>query len=328
MSQQEFKNELEEKCAGAEEIVLSYLPEPGGPAALVYEAAGYSLQSGGKRLRPLLMLETCRLFGGDETYVYPFMAALEMIHTYSLIHDDLPAMDDDALRRGKPTNHVVYGEANAILAGDGLLNLAFETASMGALVKGGVKGTDFSRSCDVAGADILPDEGSYDPDMQKRAVKALYILGHKAGIRGMIAGQVADIQAEEQNTETDMDTLLFIHRHKTGALLEAAFTIGGLMGGADPEQLKKLERIGTLLGVAFQIRDDILDVTGDQEELGKPIGSDEKNNKSTYVSLKGLTEADQEVGRLSKEAAGLLDSLPGDHEFLTQLFAYLTERRK
>lgn len=298
----EFEDELRGKAAFAEQIVLSYLPPQEGRARKIYEAMHYSVGSGGKRLRPILMLEIFRLFGGCEELVHPFMAALEMIHTYSLIHDDLPEMDNDDLRRGRPTCHVVFGQAMAVLAGDGLLNLAFETAA---------------RAVRESDADTMP-----------RAAAALTVLGDKAGCNGMIGGQVVDILAEETGHVTDGDELLFIHEKKTAALLQAALMIGGIMGGADDERCQRLERIGLLLGVAFQIQDDILDVTGSQEELGKPIGSDQRNDKLTYVSLHGLKAAKERVWELSKEAEKELSYLPGDTTFLAKLFSYLIERRK
>ena len=303
MKKEEFEQLVEERAKLAERIVLSYLPKKEGPHAKVYEAMGYSLESGGKRLRPLLMLESFRLFSeANEERIHPYMAAIEMIHTYSLIHDDLPEMDNDDLRRGRPTNHIVFGEAMALLAGDGLLNLAFETV-----------------------ADAL-QQSMGDPEYLGRGVKALGILSGKAGCDGMLGGQVADMLAEAKGEPCGEEELEFIHAHKTSALLQTPMMIGALMGGASDEQVRSMERIGYHLGLAFQIRDDILDVTGSEEKLGKPIGSDEKNEKSTYVSLYGLEKAEEKVKQLSKLAEDELLQLPGDTTFLQQIFSYLTER--
>ena len=297
-----FEKALQIRAEQAERIVLSYLPAEEGREKKIYEAMNYSVKGGGKRLRPILMLEAFRLFGGEEEKIHPFMAALEMIHSYSLIHDDLPEMDNDDLRRGRATCHVVFGQAMAVLAGDGLLNLAFETAISA-----------------VSGA---------EPEDMAKAAKAACVLARKAGCRGMIGGQVADIEAEEKGNIADDGELLFIQEKKTGALLEAALMIGGIMGDADDEQVQRLERIGRWVGTAFQIRDDILDVTGDEAQLGKPIGSDEKNDKLTYVSLHGLEAAAKRVAQLSGQAERELSLLPGDTTFLKALFSYLIERNK
>ncbi|MCR5282461.1 MAG: polyprenyl synthetase family protein [Lachnospiraceae bacterium] len=302
MEKEEFLRLLKEKSTRAEQIVLSYLPEKEGPQAKVYEAMGYSLAGGGKRLRPVLMRESFSLFSDREEWIHPFMAAIEMIHTYSLIHDDLPEMDNDDLRRGRATNHIVYGQAMALLAGDGLLNLAFETV-----------------------ADALQKRAD-DPAYVSRGIKAFGILSQKAGCEGMLGGQVADMLAEAKQEPCGEEELLFIHAHKTSALLQAPLMIGTLMGGATPEQVLSMERIGYRLGLAFQIRDDILDVTGSEEMLGKPIGSDEKNAKSTYVSLYGLQKAGEKVKQLSDLAREELSKLSKDTAFLEQLFSYLTER--
>ena len=225
------------------------------------------------------------------------MAAIEMIHTYSLIHDDLPAMDNDEYRRGRKTTHVVYGEAMAILAGDALLNYAFETA---------------------ASAFVL-DEGN------PAIGKAFMILASKAGVYGMIGGQVVDVESEGK--EIDADTLKFIHIHKTSALLESAMLIGAVLAGASEQQQRTVELAARELGLAFQIRDDILDVTGNTDELGKPVGSDEKNHKNTYVALEGLEKAKEDVKRYSESAIDRLKSLPVRNEFLYELIEELIDRR-
>ena len=280
-----------------EQIVTSFLPKEEGYQKTVLEAMNYSVSAGGKRLRPMLMLETYRMFGGTSKVIEPFMAAIEMIHTYSLIHDDLPAMDNDEYRRGRKTTHVVYGEALAILAGDALLNYAFETA---------------------ASAFVL-DEGN------PAIGKAFMILASKAGVYGMIGGQVVDVESEGK--EIDADTLKFIHIHKTSALLESAMLIGAVLAGASEQQQRTVELAARELGLAFQIRDDILDVTGNTDELGKPVGSDEKNHKNTYVALEGLEKAKEDVKRYSESAIDRLKSLPARNEFLYELIEELIDRR-
>ena len=280
-----------------EQIVTSFLPKEEGYQKTVLEAMNYSVSAGGKRLRPMLMLETYRMFGGTSKVIEPFMAAIEMIHTYSLIHDDLPAMDNDEYRRGRKTTHVVYGEAMAILAGDALLNYAFETA---------------------ASAFVL-DEGN------PAIGKAFMILASKAGVYGMIGGQVVDVESEGK--EIDADTLKFIHIHKTSALLESAMLIGAVLAGASEQQQRTVELAARELGLAFQIQDDILDVTGNTDELGKPVGSDEKNHKNTYVALEGLEKAKEDVKRYSESAIDRLKSLPVRNEFLYELIEELIDRR-
>lgn len=280
-----------------EQIVTSFLPKEEGYQKTVLEAMNYSVSAGGKRLRPMLMLETYRMFGGTSKVIEPFMAAIEMIHTYSLIHDDLPAMDNDEYRRGRKTTHVVYGEAMAILAGDALLNYAFETA---------------------ASAFVL-DEGN------PAIGKAFMILASKAGVYGMIGGQMVDVESEGK--EIDADTLKFIHIHKTSALLESAMLIGAVLAGASEQQQRTVELAARELGLAFQIRDDILDVTGNTDELGKPVGSDEKNHKNTYVALEGLEKAKEDVKRYSESAIDRLKSLPARNEFLYELIEELIDRR-
>ncbi|XCP83915.1 polyprenyl synthetase family protein [Roseburia hominis] len=294
-----FKEEQQKKVQNIEEILKEYLPKPEGYQKEIMEAMEYSVMAGGKRLRPMLMRETFRLFGGEGRVVEPFMAAVEMIHTYSLVHDDLPAMDNDEYRRGRKTTHVVYGEAMGILAGDALLNYAFETA--------------------VKAFEIEPKEG-------QRISAALKILAQKAGIFGMIGGQVVDVAS--CGTGLDQKMLDFIYELKTGALIECAMMVGAVLAGAREEDVRKVEKIASDVGIAFQIQDDILDVTSTTEELGKPVHSDEKNEKTTYVTLKGLEEAAKDVEKLSKEALMLLMDLPGENPFLTELIRELIHRRK
>lgn len=288
-----------------EEILAEFLPKQKGEYyERVIDAMRYSFYAGGKRLRPMMMLESFRMFGGkDENIVKPYMAALEMIHTYSLIHDDLPAMDNDDYRRGRLTNHKQFDEATAILAGDGLLNFAFETVS-NAMMK-----TVEAGECDLL----------------KRQTKALQVLGRKAGVFGMIGGQVADIEAEKKADATK-EELLFIHENKTAALIQAALTIGAILAGAD--DISKTEKIGYNVGVAFQIQDDILDKIGDEALLGKPVGSDEKNEKTTYVTLEGLDKAQADQKQLSEEAIAMLNEITAEKVFLKDLIGSLVNRDK
>lgn len=295
-----FEEKLSQQVQYAEQVLVSYLPKEEGNQKTVLEAMNYSVKAGGKRLRPILMKLAYEMFGGQEQIIKPFMAALEMIHTYSLVHDDLEAMDNDEYRRGMKTTHVVYGEAMAILAGDGLLNYAFETAA---------------KAFEMKPGDV-------------RNEKAMMILGRKAGIYGMVGGQVADVEAEDTGSIPSMDELLFIHANKTAALIQCALMIGAVLAGADDTQVQKMEKIGYNVGIAFQIQDDILDVTSTFEELGKPIGSDEKNHKTTYVKLVGIQQAKKDVERLSNEAIALLHEIPGEKAFLSQLLESLIHRNK
>lgn len=289
----------DEKVKEIEEILKSYLPEQNGYQRIIMDAMEYSLMAGGKRLRPMLMQETYRLFGGTEKVIEPFMAAQEMIHTYSLVHDDLPAMDDDELRRGRKTTHVVYGEDMGILAGDALLNYAFETAA--------------------AAFDEYPEKAL-------QIGKAMKILGNKAGIYGMLGGQVVDVK--ETGHAVDKDVLDFIYALKTGALLESSMMIGATLAGADDESIALIEKVASKVGLAFQVQDDILDVTSTAEVLGKPIHSDEKNEKTTYVTLLGIDKAEKIVEKESVEAIELLKSLPVRNDYLEWLLTQLIHRKK
>lgn len=294
------KDRIAEKANDVNRILEQYLLKEEGLQKTILEAVNYSLLAGGKRIRPMLMKETYEMFGGTGKVIEPFMVAMEMIHTYSLVHDDLPAMDNDEYRRGKKTTHAVYGETMGILAGDALLNLAFETAT-----------TAF---------DIEPQ----NPNIGK----ALQVLAKKAGVYGMIGGQVVDIESEAMETKSiTKERLDFIHRNKTAALLESSMMIGAILAGASTEEVKKTEKIATKVGLAFQIQDDILDVISSFEELGKPIGSDAKNQKVTYVTFEGLDKAKQDVEDLSKEAIFLLKELPQKDDYLEQLILYLVSRR-
>lgn len=297
-----FEETLGMKIDHAETVLKKYLPEEKGYQKKLLEAVNYSALAGGKRLRPILLEECFLLFGGSGKLVEPFMAALEMIHNYSLVHDDLPAMDNDEYRRGRKTTWNVYGEGMAVLAGDGLLNLAFETAA-------------------------LAFDMTKDYDSMKQVARALKILGRKAGTCGMIGGQCADIEAEsgEQVTES---LLLFIHENKTAALIQAAMMIGAVLAGANDEAVSSMEKAAYNIGIAFQIQDDILDITSTTEVLGKPVGSDEKNHKLTYVALHGLAESREEVRKLSEEALAILGSFENRNKFLEKLVDSLVTREK
>lgn len=298
-----FKEQLAQKTKDMEIVLQQYLPKEEGYQKKVIEAMNYSVLAGGKRLRPMLMQETAQLFSGQAKGLSCFMAAIEMIHNYSLVHDDLPAMDNDEYRRGRKTTHVVYGEGMAVLAGDGLLNYAFETA-----------GKAFAK------ADTLDD--------YKRIAEAMQILGTKAGIYGMIGGQCADLEAEEMEDHVTEQMLLFIHEHKTAALIEAAMTIGATLAGASEQEISSIEKCAYNIGIAFQIQDDILDITSSLEVLGKPIGSDEKNHKLTYVTMHGLEESAKQVEELSREAIAILHSFTNRNNFLEQLTEELVHREK
>ena len=295
-----FKEELKDRVDHIEAILKEYLPKEEGWQKTVIAAMNYSVLAGGKRLRPMLMEETYRLFGGKGREIEPFMAAIEMIHTYSLVHDDLPAMDNDEYRRGRKTTHVVYGEAMAILAGDGLLNYAFETAMKSFTMEG---------------------------DLEKKA-RALSVLAQKAGIYGMIGGQTADIEAEDLGDQVTTEHLMFIHAHKTSALIEAAMMTGAILAGASQEETVQIEKAAYEIGIAFQIQDDILDVTSTLEMLGKHIGSDAKNHKTTYVTLKGLEESRKEQQELSLHAIETIRNIGYSNDFLMELVTSLITREK
>lgn len=297
MDSERMGQELKIRRERAEEILKEYLPYIDGEQKTVLEAMVYSALVGGKRLRPVMMLESYRIFGGREKVIEPFAAAIEMIHTYSLVHDDLPAMDNDKYRRGKLTTHAKYGEAMGILAGNGLLNFAFETAA---------KAFQLTEDAGLVG-------------------QAMGILAHKAGIYGMLGGQVIDVESEG-STDMTLEKITRIHTLKTAALMEASLMIGAVLAGAKQYEVELMEQAAGNVGIAFQIQDDILDVTSTQEMLGKPIGSDARNGKTTYVSLRGLEESAKEVRRLSREACGLLRRLGKDTGFLEELFRMLTVR--
>ncbi|MCB7336722.1 polyprenyl synthetase family protein [Enterocloster aldenensis] len=297
-----FKQELKTRTAEIEQLIGTYLPEETGHQKTILEAMNYSMTAGGKRLRPMLMQEMCRLFTGCLLEpVIPFMAAVEMIHTSSLVHDDLPCMDDDMMRRGKPSTWAEFGEDIGVLTGDALMMYAFETAASAF-------------------------ETSIDPDELSRIGRAMGILARKTGVYGMIGGQTVDV--ELAGGPIPKDKLDFIYRLKTGALIEASMLIGAVLGGAAEEDCKIVESLALKIGMAFQIQDDILDVTGSQEVIGKPVNSDEKNKKTTYVTLEGLDKAKKDVEQISAEAIEELGKLPGNNEFLEQLIHVLINRQK
>lgn len=301
LNKSQFMEELQQKVEHINNVLEKFLPAEEGQQRIIFEAMNYSVRAGGKRLRPILMEETYHMFGGSSAVIEPFMAAIEMIHTYSLVHDDLPAMDNDEYRRGKKTTHAVYGEAMGILAGDALLNLAYENAAK-------------AFGMEVADA---------------RVARAFAVLAKKAGVYGMVGGQVVDVESEKSDDcPITREKLDFIYRLKTGALIESSMMIGAILAGASSDEVSRVEQIAAKLGLAFQIQDDVLDVTSSLEVLGKPVGSDEKNNKATYVTFEGLDKAVSDVERISKEAEKLLDDLGYDDAFLKEIFEYLIHREK
>ena len=299
LNKSQFMEELQQKVEHINNVLEKFLPAEEGKQRIIFEAMNYSVRAGGKRLRPMLMEETYHMFGGSSAVIEPFMAAIEMIHTYSLVHDDLPAMDNDEYRRGKKTTHAVYGEAMGILAGDALLNMAYETAA---------------KAFDMEVADA-------------RVARAFTVLAKKAGVYGMVGGQVVDVQSEDSGDITK-EKLDFIYRLKTGALIESSMLIGAVLAGATKNEQNTIEKAATEVGLAFQIQDDILDVTSTLEVLGKPIGSDEKNHKATYVSFEGLEKAKEDVALYTNSAVARMDSLVVKNEFLNELLLYLISREK
>lgn len=289
----EYKDKLNERIELINGALKEYL-KPKYPERL-YEAMNYSVFAGGKRMRPLLLLSACEAVGGDIKKAVPFACAMEMIHTYSLIHDDLPAMDNDDFRRGKPTCHKAFDEALAILAGDGLLTMAFEVM-LGAVCKEG----------------------------ESRFAEAAKLIADYSGSEGMLVGQVVDVESEGK--KIDDKTLMFIHDNKTGGLIKAALMAGALIGGADGDTVRNFEKIGYNMGIAFQIKDDILDLTSTSEVLGKPVLSDIKNEKQTYVSLYGLDNAQQDYETLSEGAVKMIGEMGENAEFLKWYAGFLINR--
>lgn len=291
-----FKEELKNRVANIEDLLNGYMPKVEGYQKTIFDSMNYSLKAGGKRLRPILTLEACKLVGGNEKDAYPFAVAIEMIHTYSLIHDDLPALDNDDLRRGRKTNHKVYGEAMAILAGDGLLNYAYEIMLRESLSKG----------------------------ESEKYLKAINEIAKASGIYGMIGGQVVDIESEGKSI--DMEKLDFIHMNKTAAIIIGCMRAGAIIGGASEEELENVTKYAKNIGLSFQIVDDILDIVGDEAKLGKKVGSDIDNEKSTYPSLIGLEKSKETANKLIAEAKMSIDYINKDSEFLNNLADYIVDR--
>ncbi len=296
-----FQDELKKRTEEIEAVLKSYLPKEEGFAKTMAQAMNYSVLAGGKRLRPMLILETSRMFGGEDKLAYPFMAAMEMIHTHSLVHDDLPALDNDDYRRGRLTTHKVYGEAMGVLSGVALLNYAYEVM--------------------LTAFDLAKDEKA-----RARVIKALKVMSHKTGLYGMLGGQSVDVENDGKPMSREM--IDYIYENKTSALIEGSMMAGAILGGASAEEVAVVEKAASNIGLAFQIQDDILDVTSTAEELGKPIHSDEKNHKTTYVTLMGIEKASQQVAELSEEAVKLLEGLNKKNEFLFTLVKELVGRRK
>lgn len=296
-----FQDELKKRTDEIESVIASYLPVEEGFAKTMAEAMNYSVLAGGKRLRPMLILETLRMFGGDENIAYPFMAAMEMIHTHSLVHDDLPALDNDDYRRGRLTTHKVYGEAMGVLSGVALLNFAYEVM-------------------------LTAFEKADTQESQAYVIQALKVMSHKTGLYGMLGGQSVDVENDGKPMSREM--INYIYENKTSALIEGSMMAGAILGGASAEEVAVVEKAASGIGLAFQIQDDILDVTSTAEELGKPIHSDEKNHKTTYVTLMGIEKASQQVAELSEEAVKLLEGLNKKNEFLFTLVKELVGRRK
>ncbi len=281
--------------------LLDFIPNIDNKSISLYEAMKYSLTAGGKRLRPVLLLAACEFAGGDIKEAIPYACAMEYIHTYSLIHDDLPAMDNDDLRRGQPTNHKVYGEALAILAGDGLLTTAFEAINKDMM--------------------LYFDE----PEKMRKRINASFEIAKGAGCKGMVAGQVSDIEAETNDCSNEM--LEYIHINKTGALIKSAIKAGLYLGNPTREMLSQLDIYAENLGLAYQIADDILDVIGNPDELGKATGSDKKKNKTTYTSINGLEAAQKRLQQLTDDAVEAIARYYDNAEFFRDLVLELKDRR-
>ena len=302
----EIMNKLVKDCEDVLDRCLpdpDHMPEGEQPTATIASAMRYNVLAGGKRLRPLLIARISDIYGGRRELAEPFMAALEMIHTYSLVHDDLPAMDNDDYRRGRKTTHIVYGEGMAVLTGDSLLNFAYETAA-------------------------AAFDAAKTPQETAAVVRAFKILSKNAGIFGMVGGQCADLEAENREVPITDGQLEYIHSHKTACMIDSGFTIGAVLAGAPEEDIQRLHKIAYNIGVAFQIQDDILDVIGDSKELGKQVGSDEKDGKTTYVTLHGLEQASKDVRRLTDSALVEFDALSVQDDFLRSLIVQLVSRRK
>lgn len=299
-TQVSFTNELKIKTEEVNALLNDFLSVNTGYAEYLMDAMRYSALAPGKRLRPIFMMETNKLFDREAAELKYFMVAIECIHAYSLVHDDMPCIDNDEYRRGRKTTHAVYGETTALLTGDGLLNFAYENASMA-----------FS-----------------DTNSPELVGKAMQVLTKKAGIFGMVGGQALDVKTDKAGAKLSKDELIYIHENKTAALIEAAMMIGGILGGASDAEVNKLEEAASAIGIAFQIQDDILDIEGTFEELGKPIGSDDLNGKETYVTLYGMDKAKEDVKTYSEKAISIIRSFEKKNEFLEELVESLISRRK
>ncbi|MCB6982018.1 polyprenyl synthetase family protein [Peptostreptococcus anaerobius] len=293
----DFKKELKERSIYIEDKIESYLPKEEGYQKTIFEAMNYSLRAGGKRLRPILLMEAYKLCQGQGEDFVPYSVAMEMIHTYSLIHDDLPALDNDDLRRGKPTNHIVFGEAMAILAGDALLNTAYETML----------------------------NATFKHPRPELSLRAAYEISRGAGIYGMIGGQVVDVESEDK--KINKDKLDYIHMNKTAAMIVGSVRAGAILAGVDEDRLESLTKYAENIGLAFQIVDDILDIEGDEKLLGKRVGSDLDNDKSTYPSLLGISESKKIVENLIEEAKISLEVFDSDAEFMNALADFIRDRQ-
>lgn len=292
-----FQTNLQDKHRCIQQYLEKLLPTEGVYPSEIFQAMRYSVFAGGKRLRPVLLLAACDAMGGDVSRAMPFACAIELIHTYSLIHDDLPAMDNDDYRRGKLTNHKMFGEDIAILAGDGLLHYAME---------------------------IMADACCKAESIME--LKAMQAIAHGAGVYGMLAGQVVDVISEGKSI--DEKTLRYIHENKTAAMLQGALKAGAILGGADDKTVSVFDEAGKKMGLAFQIIDDILDVVSTQDELGKPVHSDERNGKTTYVTLFGIEQSREMVAQLSEETIGIWKRFGAQGMFLIELTEHLINRKK
>jgi geranylgeranyl diphosphate synthase type II len=295
-----LKEYLNERRIIIEKALNDFLPETKGPGEELYNAMRYSLFAGGKRIRPILCIAAAEACGGTSNDVMPVACAMEMIHTYSLIHDDLPAMDADELRRGKPTNHMVYGEALAILAGDGLLTEAFRVMACPELIERAGGGERFRR--------------------------VIELVASAAGARGMVLGQALDIRAEGKIIETSQ--MEIIHEHKTGALLRASVTTGAILGRGTDREIELLDKYGKYIGLAFQISDDILDIEGNTEEMGKQTGVDVERGKNTYPSNYGMERSKTMLKEITDNAVEVISEFDTKAEILRQIAFYIMERKK
>ncbi len=295
-----LKSYLNKRRSEVDRVLESYLPGPTCEPALIHEAIRYSLFAGGKRIRPILCLAACESVGGRSEVALPFAAAIELLHTYSLVHDDLPAMDNDTYRRGKLTNHKMFGEATAILTGDALLTAAFT---------------------------MIAEKGLAASVSPKKVLKIILELGSASGSTGMVGGQLNDIESQGKEG-LYLEKLKEIHTHKTGVLIRAAIRIGGILGGAGPKKLSQLTAFGEKAGLAFQIADDILDVEGKEETLGKPVGNDQTRGKWTYPALVGVSRAKKEAAVLIEEALESLKSFGPEADSLRHIAYYITHREK